>query len=137
MLTFLSFSTAIFIFFYDLTFKFRFRLTNSKNLFGENRLFATLDTTIHHALLPSRIPVIFADTIGFISDLPIKLFASFTATLRHIENAVFSWNSLEFFIIYLEILISGSPDPHSRPFPSECARAQGQRSHHSRSVEHS
>jgi len=62
-------------------------MTNSKKIYGENRLFATLDTTIHPVTLPSCINVLLADTIGFIADLPIKLFASFSATLRHIENA--------------------------------------------------
>ncbi|KAI1717625.1 50S ribosome-binding GTPase domain-containing protein [Ditylenchus destructor] len=63
------------------------KLTDSKQIFGENRLFATLDTSLHPAFLPSGNKVILADTIGFISDLPISLFASFQATLKHVENA--------------------------------------------------
>jgi 50S ribosomal subunit-associated GTPase HflX len=63
-------------------------LTDSQTLFGEDRLFATLDTTTHHAILPSASRVILADTIGFIMDLPVKLFLSFSATLQHVENAV-------------------------------------------------
>lgn len=64
------------------------RLTGATSIFGENRLFATLDTTAHEAMLPSRNRVVFADTIGFISNLPIGLFASFSATLSHVVNAV-------------------------------------------------
>ncbi|KAL7078148.1 hypothetical protein ACQ4LE_002325 [Meloidogyne hapla] len=63
------------------------RLTDSSTLLGENRLFATLDSTTHLSILPSSIKVIFADTIGFISNLPIKLLASFSATLQHVESA--------------------------------------------------
>ncbi|CAK5113484.1 unnamed protein product [Meloidogyne enterolobii] len=63
------------------------RLTDSSTLLGENRLFATLDSTTHLSTLPSSIKVIFADTIGFISNLPIKLLASFSATLQHVESA--------------------------------------------------
>ena len=63
------------------------KLTDSQTLFGEDRLFATLDTTTHHAILPSASRVILADTIGFIMDLPVKLFLSFSATLQHVENA--------------------------------------------------
>ncbi|CAD5226551.1 unnamed protein product [Bursaphelenchus okinawaensis] len=62
-------------------------LTGAAHICGENRLFATLDTTIHPALLPSRNRIILADTIGFISDLPIGLIASFEATLRHVKKA--------------------------------------------------
>lgn len=63
-------------------------MTGSTSIFGEDRLFATLDTTLHHAILPSSNSSIFlADTIGFISDLPVSLIASFEATLRHVINA--------------------------------------------------
>lgn len=65
-----------------------FRLIDSQTIFGENRLFATLDTTIYSAMLPSRLKIILADTIGFISNLPIQLFASFSATLQYVCNAV-------------------------------------------------
>uniref|UniRef100_A0A914PEX1 Uncharacterized protein n=1 Tax=Panagrolaimus davidi TaxID=227884 RepID=A0A914PEX1_9BILA len=64
-----------------------FRLTGAKNIYGEDRLFATLDTTVHTALLPSGCHVVFADTIGFISNLPVQLFVSFQATLKHVINA--------------------------------------------------
>ncbi|KAH7710202.1 GTP-binding protein HflX [Aphelenchoides avenae] len=63
------------------------KLTGATSIFGENRLFATLDTTAHEAVLPSRNRAVFADTIGFISDLPVGLFASFSATLSHVVNA--------------------------------------------------
>jgi GTP-binding protein HflX len=62
-------------------------LTGATEIFGEDRLFATLDTTLHHTLLPSKCSIFLADTIGFISDLPMNLIASFEATLRHVINA--------------------------------------------------
>ncbi|VBB30769.1 unnamed protein product [Acanthocheilonema viteae] len=62
------------------------RLTK-RNLYVEDRLFATLDTSLHVFRLPSGLPVLFADTIGFISNLPTQLLASFQATLNHVENA--------------------------------------------------
>uniref|UniRef100_A0A914I8H5 G domain-containing protein n=1 Tax=Globodera rostochiensis TaxID=31243 RepID=A0A914I8H5_GLORO len=67
--------------------KRRENITDQSSLCGENRLFATLDTTLHQAVLPSRHKILLADTIGFISNLPLKLFASFTATLQHVERA--------------------------------------------------
>uniref|UniRef100_A0A1I7YRZ3 Hflx-type G domain-containing protein n=2 Tax=Steinernema glaseri TaxID=37863 RepID=A0A1I7YRZ3_9BILA len=63
------------------------KLTGSSSLHGEDRLFATLDTSLHSAILPSRRRVTFADTIGFISQLPVQLFASFSATLSHVVHS--------------------------------------------------
>ncbi|KAI6198388.1 putative GTP-binding protein 6 [Aphelenchoides fujianensis] len=64
-------------------------LIKAYEICGEDRLFATLDTTLHHALLPSKCGIFLADTIGFIADLPLNLIASFEATLRHVVNADF------------------------------------------------
>ncbi|KAM3717992.1 putative GTP-binding protein [Dirofilaria immitis] len=62
------------------------RLTG-RNLYVEDRLFATLDTSLHVFRLPSGLSILFADTIGFISNLPTQLLASFQATLDHVANA--------------------------------------------------
>ena len=43
--------------------------------------------TVHSATLPSQMTSYFIDTVGFISDIPIELIASFNATL---EDATFS-----------------------------------------------
>ncbi|KAJ1345757.1 hypothetical protein KIN20_000362 [Parelaphostrongylus tenuis] len=59
-------------------------LTGAVGLLPEDRLFATLDTTRHAARLPSGRKVIFTDTIGFLSDLPMHLLAAFHATLSHV-----------------------------------------------------
>lgn len=47
-----------------------------------NQLFATLDTTIRRAELVTLGPMVFADTVGFIHNLPHTLVAAFRATLE-------------------------------------------------------
>lgn len=53
----------------------------------EDRLFATLDSTARSLNRASLRDVVISDTVGFISDLPHHLIASFRATLREVENA--------------------------------------------------
>ncbi|MFP4313880.1 MAG: GTPase HflX [Alphaproteobacteria bacterium] len=62
------------------------RLTES-NVFAKDLLFATLDPTLRKIELPSGMPVILSDTVGFISDLPTHLIAAFRATLEEALNA--------------------------------------------------
>ncbi|KAG7201456.1 hypothetical protein KM043_004216 [Ampulex compressa] len=57
-------------------------LTNDAALQPENKLFATLDTTVHEGILPSKLRVLYVDTIGFIQDVPQTLIAPFTVTLE-------------------------------------------------------
>ncbi|XP_075395168.1 putative GTP-binding protein 6 [Tenrec ecaudatus] len=52
-----------------------------------DQLFATLDVTAHAGALPSRLTVLYMDTIGFLSQLPHELVASFTATLEDVACA--------------------------------------------------
>lgn len=54
---------------------------------AEDILFATLDPTMRVVKLPSGRKVIFSDTVGFISDLPTELVASFRATLEEVIEA--------------------------------------------------
>uniref|UniRef100_A0AAF5CZX2 Hflx-type G domain-containing protein n=1 Tax=Strongyloides stercoralis TaxID=6248 RepID=A0AAF5CZX2_STRER len=63
------------------------KITGSSQLNPEDKLFATLDTTIHPFSLPSKNNVFVADTIGFMGSLPIGLFESFSATLMHATSA--------------------------------------------------
>jgi len=60
-------------------------LTGEQSLTPEDKLFATLDVTCHKGLLSDNLECLFIDTVGFISDIPTKLIASFSATL---EDAV-------------------------------------------------
>uniref|UniRef100_F7CX09 Putative GTP-binding protein 6 n=1 Tax=Ornithorhynchus anatinus TaxID=9258 RepID=F7CX09_ORNAN len=49
--------------------------------------FATLDITAYAGALPSRLTVIYVDTIGFLSQLPHALIGSFSATLEDVAHA--------------------------------------------------
>eukprot|EP00096_Caligus_rogercresseyi_P012506 TRINITY_DN5259_c0_g1_i1.p1 TRINITY_DN5259_c0_g1~~TRINITY_DN5259_c0_g1_i1.p1 ORF type:complete len:511 (-),score=120.95 TRINITY_DN5259_c0_g1_i1:43-1575(-) len=62
--------------------------TGSDKLQPQDKLFATLDVTLHGGtLLDSRQKVLFIDTVGFISDIPVNLIASFASTLEDALNA--------------------------------------------------
>ncbi len=63
-------------------------LTLDDSLSPEDKLFATLDSTVHAGRLPCGLKVLFVDTIGFISDLPHELVESFVSTLEDVINAV-------------------------------------------------
>ncbi|XP_007954961.1 putative GTP-binding protein 6 [Orycteropus afer afer] len=52
-----------------------------------DQLFATLDVTAHAGSLPSRMTVLYVDTVGFLSQLPHELIESFTATLEDVAHA--------------------------------------------------
>jgi GTPase len=62
------------------------RLTDA-HVLVEDRLFATLDSTARSLNQEILQGVVISDTIGFISNLPHHLIASFRATLREAENA--------------------------------------------------
>lgn len=57
-------------------------LTGEEKLQPKNQLFATLDVTVHEGILPSKMKVIYIDTVGFISDIPTSLIEAFIATLE-------------------------------------------------------
>jgi GTPase len=62
------------------------RLTHA-GVLVEDRLFATLDATARSLNQPTLEDVVISDTVGFISDLPHQLIASFRATLREVADA--------------------------------------------------
>ena len=62
------------------------RLTDA-DVFAKDLLFATLDPTLRKIALPGKQAAILSDTVGFISDLPTNLVASFRATLEQITYA--------------------------------------------------
>ena len=51
------------------------------------RMFATLDPTLRHAVLPSKREVLLSDTVGFIRNLPHTLVSAFRATLEEVQRA--------------------------------------------------
>ncbi|XP_048232306.1 GTP-binding protein At3g49725, chloroplastic [Ricinus communis] len=61
-------------------------LSNS-DLYSDSRLFATLDPRLKSVVLPSGRKVLFSDTVGFISDLPVQLVEAFRATLEEVVEA--------------------------------------------------
>lgn len=62
------------------------RLTGA-DVFAKDMLFATLDPTMRKVELPTGDEIIMSDTVGFISDLPTQLVASFRATLEEVLEA--------------------------------------------------
>jgi GTP-binding protein HflX len=62
------------------------KITNS-NIYADDKLFATLDTTLRRIMLPASGEAVLSDTVGFIKDLPHDLIKAFKSTL---EEAVSS-----------------------------------------------
>ena len=61
-------------------------LTNAK-VYAADQLFATLDPTLRRIKLPAGFPVVLADTVGFIRQLPHDLVAAFRSTLKETQDA--------------------------------------------------
>ena len=64
-----------------------FNAMTGSEVFAQDQLFATLDPTMRGVRLPSGRRAILSDTVGFISELPTELVASFRATLEEIAEA--------------------------------------------------
>ena len=56
------------------------------DVFAENKLFATLDTTVRKMII-ENLPILLSDTVGFIRKLPTKLIESFKSTLDEVREA--------------------------------------------------
>ena len=61
-------------------------LLSKSDVFAENKLFATLDTTVRKVVY-DRIPFLLSDTVGFIRKLPHGLIESFKSTLDEVREA--------------------------------------------------
>ena len=61
-------------------------MLSKSDVFAENKLFATLDTTVRKVIV-ENLPFLLTDTVGFIRDLPPELFAAFRATLEELNEA--------------------------------------------------
>jgi GTP-binding protein HflX len=61
--------------------------TTGREVYADNKLFATLDPTTRRIRLPSGRIVLFTDTVGFIRKLPTELIAAFRATLEETASA--------------------------------------------------
>lgn len=61
-------------------------LLSKSDVFAENKLFATLDTTVRKVVV-ENLPFLLADTVGFIRKLPHQLVESFKSTLDEVREA--------------------------------------------------
>jgi GTP-binding protein HflX len=61
-------------------------LLAKSEVFAENKLFATLDTTVRKVVI-KNLPFLLADTVGFIRKLPTDLVESFKSTLDEVREA--------------------------------------------------
>lgn len=62
-------------------------MTSDEEMFVKDMLFATLDTSLRKAMLPSGEAYLLADTVGFVSNLPTALVEAFKSTLEEIEES--------------------------------------------------
>jgi GTP-binding protein HflX len=61
-------------------------LLSKSEVFAENKLFATLDTTVRKVVI-DNLPFLLSDTVGFIRKLPTHLIESFKSTLDEVREA--------------------------------------------------
>ena len=59
---------------------------SKSNVFAEDKLFATLDTTVRKVVV-KNLPFLMSDTVGFIRKLPTQLIESFKSTLDEVREA--------------------------------------------------
>ena len=61
-------------------------VVSKSQVFAENKLFATLDTTVRKVVI-GNLPFLLSDTVGFIRKLPTQLVESFKSTLDEVQEA--------------------------------------------------
>jgi GTP-binding protein HflX len=61
-------------------------VVSKSDVFAENKLFATLDTTVRKVVI-QNLPFLLSDTVGFIRKLPTQLVESFKSTLDEVREA--------------------------------------------------
>ena len=61
-------------------------IISKSQVFAENKLFATLDTTVRKVVV-DQVPFLLSDTVGFIRKLPHQLVESFKSTLDEVRDA--------------------------------------------------
>ena len=61
-------------------------LLAKSDVFAENKLFATLDTTVRKVVI-ENVPFLLSDTVGFIRKLPTQLIEAFKSTLDEVREA--------------------------------------------------
>jgi len=99
-----------------------FNAFTAADVLAENKLFATLDPTTRHIVLPNNQEALLTDTVGFLQKLPTKLIAAFRATLEEVTDAdlllevvdVVHENAIEQYETVSEILnsLDAADKPH-------------------------
>jgi GTPase len=64
-----------------------FNLLTKADVFAEDKLFATLDSTTRNVSLTGKEKILISDTVGFIRKLPAHLVASFKSTLNEVRDS--------------------------------------------------
>ncbi|MGE4594667.1 MAG: ribosome rescue GTPase HflX [Gammaproteobacteria bacterium] len=64
-----------------------FNQLTKAEVYADDKLFATLDSTIRRVILPASGEAVIADTVGFIQDLPHDLVSAFKSTLEETSQA--------------------------------------------------
>jgi GTP-binding protein HflX len=70
-----------------------FRSLTGADAYVADQLFATLDPTVRRITLPGGTPVVVADTVGFIRELPHELVAALQSTLTEARQATLRFMS--------------------------------------------
>ena len=73
-------------------------MLSKSNVFAENKLFATLDTTVRKVVI-ENLPFLLADTVGFIRKLPHQLVDSFKSTLDEVRESDLLVHVLDILIL--------------------------------------
>jgi len=79
-----------------------FNLLTSSNVFAEDKLFATLDSTTRAFGIDNGEKLLLSDTVGFIRKLPHHLVASFKSTLNEVRDADIILHVIDFSHPYYE-----------------------------------
>lgn len=82
-----------------------FNLLTDSEVFAEDKLFATLDSTTRQLTVKNE-TVLLSDTVGFIRKLPPNLIASFKSTLSEVKDADIIFHVIDFSHAYFEDHIS-------------------------------
>ena len=64
-----------------------FNAITQADVYADNKLFATLDTTVRNVMLPDGLEFLLCDTVGFLNDLPHALLNAFKSTLEEAAAA--------------------------------------------------
>ncbi|MCH7973094.1 MAG: GTPase HflX [Bacteroidetes bacterium] len=78
-----------------------FNLLTKSDVFAEDKLFATLDSTTRQLTIKNE-TVLLSDTVGFIRKLPPNLIASFKSTLSEVKDADIIFHVIDFSHPYYE-----------------------------------